>query len=62
MKCASVNAAFWQSDCDAYRKLNRPFQLRDVKSRTQEAFALIYALHFGFNYERDGSTVTFSPR
>jgi len=62
MNYTSVKAPFWQSDCDAYRKLNRPFQLRDVKSRTQEAFALVYALHFGFNYDRAGSTVTFSPK
>jgi hypothetical protein len=62
MNWTSAKVNSWQSDCDAYRKLNKPFQLRDVQGRTQEAFALIYALQFGINYNRDGSTVTFSPK
>lgn len=62
MTWTSAKRACWQSDCDAYRKLNKPFQLRDVQGRMHEAFALVYALQFDCKYDRDGSTVTFSPK
>ena len=58
----SAKVPYWQSDCDAYRKLAKPFELRDVESNTQEAFAILYALQFDFEYKRDGSTVIFTPR
>ncbi|HTG43310.1 MAG TPA: hypothetical protein VK633_02140 [Verrucomicrobiae bacterium] len=61
MNWTTAETSYWQTKCDAFSKASKPFQLRDVKSKTQEAFAILYALQSGFDYERDGSTVTFSP-
>jgi hypothetical protein len=51
----------WQSDCEEYRKLRRPFQLRDV-GLENERFIELYAARFDFDIERDGSTVTFREK
>ena len=51
----------WQSDCQELRKLQRPFQLRDV-SRENEKFVEMFAARFDFDVEREGSTVTFRQK
>ena len=51
----------WQSDCEDYRRLRRPFQLRDV-GRENERFIELYAARFDLDIEREGSTVIFRER
>lgn len=51
----------WQIDCDEFRKVNRPFELRNVTAREHEHFVAAFAERYGWNTRRDGETVTFLP-
>ena len=61
MNWTSTRVPMWQSDCQELRKLQRPFQLRDV-GLENEKFIEMFAARFDFEIERVGSTVIFRQK
>src|SRR5687768_7560762 len=58
----STKVPLWQIDCDEYRKLRKPFELRDVTTEEHKVFAVAYSSRFDLEYKFTESAVVFSPR
>jgi hypothetical protein len=61
MNWTSTQVPLWQIDCDEFRKVGRPFELRDVVSAEHEQFVAVFSVRFGWAIKREGSVVVFSP-
>jgi len=49
----------WQIDCEEFRKVGRPFELRDVTTPEHEKFVEVFSVRHGLATEREGTTVRF---
>jgi hypothetical protein len=61
MNWTSTRIPLWQSDCEQFRKLRRPFEVRDVGPEN-DVFVDAFANRFDFDVDRRGSTATLSPK
>lgn len=57
----STKVPLWQVDCEAFRRVGRPFELRDVTTQEHETFVNTFSARFNLNVKRKGTTVTFTP-
>ena len=61
MNWTSTQVPLWQIDCDEFRKVGRPFELRDVNTPEHENFVAVFSVRFGWTAKREGTMVIFSP-
>jgi hypothetical protein len=58
----TTKVPMWQIDCEAYRKLKRPFELRDATTVEHEKFIFAFCARYDWLYEWSGHTVVLTPR
>jgi hypothetical protein len=58
----STQVPLWQIDCDEFRKVGRPFELRDVTTPEHENFCAVFSIRVGWKFKKEGTTVLFSPQ
>ena len=61
MNWTTTNAPFWHADCEALRRLQTPFELREA-GPANERFIDAFAERFDLAVQWNGSTVIFSPK
>ena len=61
MNWTSTKVPLWQIDCDAFRKVKREFELRDVTTEEHEQFVLAFYGRYDWKPKQSGTTVTFFP-
>lgn len=54
MNWTTTTVPLWQIDCDNYRKVGKPFELRDVTTSEHEAFAEVFAARYDLACNRKG--------
>ena len=52
----------WQIDCDNFRKVDRPFELRNATTLAHEMFVVAFCKRYDWEFKRTGPTVLFSPK
>jgi hypothetical protein len=62
MNWSSTQVPLWQIDCEEFRKVGRPFELRDVTTPEHEKFVEVFSVRHGLWTEREGTTVRFSQK
>jgi hypothetical protein len=60
MNWTSTTVPMWQIDCENYRKVGGPFQLRDVTTAEHEAFIKLFCARYDHEVKLTGTTATFS--
>ena len=58
MNWTSTKVPLWQIDCENFRKIRQPFELRDVGPEHTD-FIEEFTNRFNLECERSGTTVTF---
>ena len=59
MNWTSTKVPLWQIDCEEFRKVGRPFELRDVTTPEHEKFIEALSIRHGLRTEGQGATVRF---
>ncbi len=62
MNWSSTRVPLWQIDCEEFRKVGRPFELRDVTTPEHEKFVEAFSVRHGLMNGREGTTVRFFPK
>jgi hypothetical protein len=61
MNWTTTKVPLWQIDCENFRKVGRPFELRDVTTTEHWQFVKVFGARYAWNYTKEGSTVRFEP-
>jgi hypothetical protein len=62
MNWTSTKVPLWQIDCDNFRKVARPFQLKDVTTEGHRLFVELFSIRYDLSCSYEGTTATFEPR
>lgn len=58
----TTTVPLWQIDCDNFRKVGKPFELRDVTTPEHLRFAEIFAARYDLTFKMKGTTIEFSVK
>jgi hypothetical protein len=61
MNWTSTTVPLWQIDCDNFRRVGRPFELRDVTTMEHERFVEMFCARYDIECIKDGTIVRFDP-
>lgn len=59
MNWTSTKVPMWQIDCENYRIVGRPFELRDATKKEHAEFVRAFAEKHGLSWRQDGATFIF---
>jgi hypothetical protein len=62
MNWTTTKIPLWQVDCESFRKVGRPFELRDVTAPEHWEFVEPFALRNNIQYTKTDTTVYFDPQ
>lgn len=51
----------WQIDCETFRKVEHPFELREVTTPEHQGFVEVFAARYDLPWKKEGTTVVFRP-
>jgi hypothetical protein len=57
----TTQVPLWQIDCEAFRKAEREFELRDVSTEEHRQFVLAFCGRYNWKPKQSGTTVLFLP-
>ena len=61
MNWTTTKVPLWQIDCENFRKVHQPFELRDVTTAEHKLFVEMFAARYLMQYTERGTTVRFHP-
>jgi hypothetical protein len=61
MNWTTTTVPLWQIDCDNFRRVGKPFELRDATTPEHDAFVDLFCARYGLKSARKGTTVCMEP-
>ena len=61
MNWTTTRVPLWQIDCDNFRRVGRPFELRDATTEEYTSFVHAFAARYSLSFVVEGSRVVFTP-
>ena len=62
MNWTSTTVPLWQIDCENFRKVGKPFELRDVTTDEHKRFVAAFGSRFHLKVAEKDRIVLFEPR
>ena len=62
MNWTTTKVPLWQIDCENFRKVGRPFELRDVTSQEHCQFVELFAARYDLKFSKSETIVVFEPQ
>ena len=57
----STTVPLWQIDCENYRKVGGPFQLKDVTTAEHHQFVKLFCARYDYTFTMAADTAIFNP-